>query len=74
MTDFESKEEGWQDWLQKYRLFDENLTKDQAYLRYLKFNKTTFQAVPEEVWYLYFWELLLYEPALVFGDAIGLCK
>ena len=40
----------------------------------MKFHKTTFNAVPKEYWYKYFWELLLYEPALVFGDAIGLCE
>lgn len=43
-------------------------------MRYLKLNKLTFEAVPNKEWYKYFWELLLYEPALVFGDSIGLCE
>jgi hypothetical protein len=50
------------------------LNEDKLYLRYLKLHKITFEAVPKEEWYLYFWELLLYEPALVFGDSIGLCE
>lgn len=28
MTDFGDKEEGWQNWLMKYKLWDENLTED----------------------------------------------
>ena len=49
------------------------MSEDQLYLRYMKFHKVTFPAVPEEVWYRYFWELLPFEQALVYGDAIGLC-
>ena len=43
-------------------------------MRYLKFHKLEFEAIPESEWREKFWELLLYEPALVLGDSIGLCE
>jgi hypothetical protein len=40
----------------------------------LKFHKIKFEAIPESEWHKKFWDLLPFEPALVFGDSIGLCE
>ena len=55
-------------------LWDGALSFDQAYLRYQKFSKLTFPLVPRSSWPRYFRDLLQFEPALVFGDAIGSCR
>lgn len=40
----------------------------------MKLHKVTFPEVSPSEWHKYFWDLLEVEPALVFGDAIGLCS
>jgi hypothetical protein len=65
------KEDGWQEFLQKYEIFDASMSEDQLYLRYLKFKDVTFPLVAQEDWHLFFNDLLLLEKGLVFGNCIG---
>lgn len=67
------KVEGWQEWLCRYNLWDEVIGEEGLYLRYMKFHKVKFSEVSEDKWHIYFRDLLQFEPALVFGDAIGYC-
>ena len=67
----QEKEPGWQDWLASQGILDLELTEQQSYLRYLKFHKMTFPAVPRDKWYHLFADLALLEQCFVVGGAIG---
>lgn len=62
---------GWEAWLRKYQLWDEDKSIEELYLRYRKFEKLSFDQVPEEHWGQLFQDLLFFEDGLVFGNSIG---
>ena len=62
---------GWQDWLRKNALWDDNLDERAAYTRYYKFHKVTFDALPPERWPTFYKRLAEMEELFVVGDAIG---
>ena len=70
----EQKSEGWSEWLEKYQLYDAQLSEDANYLRYQKLSKVKLPMVPEDEWGPYLRDLVPLEPALVFGDAFGLAS
>ena len=63
--------EGWQDWLQKNQIWDENMSEQAAFTRYYKFHKIKFDAIPETQWPTYYRKLAELEELFVVGDAIG---
>lgn len=68
------KDPGWQNWLQKYNLWDNKLGTEALYLRYRKLSKIKFDQVPVEWWGRLFQDLLFFEDGLVFGNSIGLVE
>ena len=62
---------GWQEWLQKNSLWDDNLNERAAYTRYYKFHKVKFDALPPERWPTFYKRLAEMEDLFVVGDAIG---
>ena len=63
--------EGWQDWLRKNQVWDENMSEQAAFTRYYKFHKIKFDAIPETQWPTYYRKLAELEELFVVGDAIG---
>ena len=63
--------EGWQDWLWKSQIWDDNMTKQAAFTRYHKFHKIKFDSIPETQWPTYYHRLAALEELFVVGDAIG---
>ena len=63
--------EGWQDWLRKNQIWDDNMTEQAAFTRYYKFHKIKFDAIPETQWPTYYCKLFVLEELLVVRDAIG---
>lgn len=67
------KDKGWQEWLKRWDIYDENSDQNAMYLRYMKLKDITFPLMPKEHWSGLFKDLVSLESGLVFGDAIGKC-
>ena len=57
----------------EFGIWDERLSENEAYHRYMLFKKVTFDLVPKEDWHLFYRDLLEFERFLVNGTAIGYC-
>ena len=65
------EEEGWEEWLHRQRLWDEELPRPKLYTRYLKLSRIRFTAIPEAEWWRFYRDLLPLERGLACGEAIG---
>ena len=63
--------EGWQDWLWKNQVWDDNMTEQAAFTRNYEFHKVKFDAIPETQWPTCYPKLVLLEELFVVGDTIG---
>ena len=68
----EEREAGWQEWLQRYKLYDSDLTEPQLYMRYQKFKGLDLGPLVDDAdrWQ-YYRDLVPLKPTLVCGDALG---
>ena len=64
-------EEGWEEWLHRYELYDATLSRDALYIRYLRLSPVTFGVVPRSEWGPFLRDLVVMEPSLVWGEVIG---
>ena len=68
----EEREEGWQEWMHCYKLYDPSMTEPDLYIRYKNFKGLELGPLVHEAdrW-MYYQDLVPLEASLVCRDALG---
>ena len=68
----EKREEGWQEWMHSYKLYDPSMIEPEFYMRYKKFKGLELGPLVHEAnCWMYYQDLVPLEALLVCGDALG---